>query len=495
MLDRIVKTALFYRIAEGFIPFLTWAIILLPLWLSPFRPAVAAYCILAFMIYFLYKSMKTVYYAGVAYMLMERLGKIDWLKKLKKSKGHEDIFHFMVITNYKESVAKLEKTLQKIREQKYDLKKIYVVLAMEEREGDEAKKRSMALQEKFEGIFADFITTYHVMQPGEVVGKASNEAYAARCIEKIVVQKNISLKHVLITICDADSLLPPQYTAYLTLEFLKDPDRIYHFYWAPVLLYNNFWRMSMVIRVQSILGSVIRLSLLPQKDDLIQISTYSTNLWLLKEVGYWDPDIIPEDWHIWFQAFFKFGTKVKTLPIYLPVSADPIFGKGYLNTFKNRYEQERRWAWGASDIPYAIKRSFQTPHIPFFSKLRKVLFLMEIHVFWPSSFFILTLSAFIPPLVNPGFKRTVMGFLLPKLSSFILTSSSLLLIFIIYFDHKMREKIKIKTELKNVPLLLVQWYFLPVISFFFSSLPALEAHTRMLFGKKLEYKVTEKDES
>ena len=50
----------------------------------------------------------------------------------------------------------------------------------------------------------------------------------------------------------------------------------------------------------------------------------------------------------------------------------------------------------------------------------------------------------------------------------------------------------IKTPLRNVPMLFIQWYFLPVISFFFSSLPALESHTRMLLGKKIEYKVTEK---
>jgi hypothetical protein len=43
-----------------------------------------------------------------------------------------------------------------------------------------------------------------------------------------------------------------------------------------------------------------------------------------------------------------------------------------------------------------------------------------------------------------------------------------------------------------LPLLLIQWYFLPVVSFVLSALPALDAHTRMILGKKMEYKVTEK---
>lgn len=492
MINKVARTALFYRLAESIVPLLTWAIILLPIWLSPFHPAVASYFIFAFLIYFFYKSIKTIYYTAIAYELLQKATKIDWQKKLEKLAGYKEIEHFIVITNYKEKIEKLDHTIAKVKEQRYAKEKISIVLAMEEREGEDARIRSTKLYEKYKHDFAGFYTTYHVLTEGEVIGKASNEAFAARFIDDLIEKKGIAPKKVIITICDADSLLHQQYLAYVTYEFIKDDLRDYHFYWAPVLLYNNFWRLSLPIRVQSILSSVIRLSLLPQRDDLIQISTYSTNLWLLKQVNFWDTDIIPEDWHIWLQAFFKFGTKVRTVPIYIPTSADPVLAEGYLNTFKNRYEQERRWAWGASDIPYTIVKSLQTPHIPVMAKLRKLFFIIEIHLFWPTSFFILTLSAFIPPLVNPIFGRTVMGFLLPKLSSFILTLSSILLIFIVYFDHKMRENVSVKTSIKNIPLLFIQWYMLPIISFVFSSLPALEAHTRMLLGKKLEYKVTEK---
>jgi len=70
--------------------------------------------------------------------------------------------------------------------------------------------------------------------------------------------------------------------------------------------------------------------------------------------------------------------------------------------------------------------------------------------------------------------------------------SSGMLILYIYLDIKLRQKVNMKTSFSNLPLLIVQWYLLPVVSFFFSSLPALDAHTRILLGKKLEYKVTEK---
>jgi len=282
------------------------------------------------------------------------------------------------------------------------------------------------------------------------------------------------------------------YFSYLSFSYLKDKDRIYHFYWAPVLLYNNFWKLPLFVRIQATLSSILRLAFLSQRNNLIQVSTYSTSLWLLKKVNFWDVDIIPEDWHIYFQAFFTFGEKVKTIPLFTIVNGDAVYSGATLKTFANRYEQEKRWAWGVSDVGYVLKKSFQTPHINFWVKLRKVIFVAETHLFWPVSFFILTISASIPPLINPIFKRTVLGFLLPKLSGLILTLSMTMLILYIYLDIKIRARVNMKTPFFNLPLLMVQWYLLPVVSFFFSSLPALDAHTRILLGKKLKYKVTEK---
>lgn len=492
MIKHIVKTRLFYRISEISVPLLSWLIITLPIWLSPFRPAVASYFILAFFLYFLYKTVKNVYYTAVSFDLINRASKVNWLRKLQKSADFEKIIHYIIITNYKESIEKIEKTLNHIKDQDYPKDKINIVLALEEFEGEEAKKRAEILKKKFINVFAGFFPVYHRLLPGEVIGKASNESHAGRFILKKTTEQKLNLKNILITVCDADSLLPKNYLSYLTFKYLEEKEKEFRFFWAPVLLYSNFWSLTLPIRVQAILSSILRLSFLSQKEDLIQISTYSTNLWLLKEVNFWDPDIIPEDWHIWLQAFFKFGEKVKTIPLYTPIKADAVLAKDLLNTFKNRYLQERRWAWGVTDIPYAIKRSFETPHIPIIPKIKKILLLVETHLLWPVSFFILTISSWIPSLINPVFRQTSIGFFLPKIASFILTITTIFLMFMIFFDHQMRKKVAVETKTYQIPFLFIQWYFLPIISFFFSSLPALDAHTRVLLGKKLEYKVTEK---
>ncbi len=487
----ILKSAVVHRLFDISVPVLTWIIITMPVWISPFHPALVAYFIIAFDLYFFYSAVKTVYYSTLSYKLILEHEKIDYKKKLISLKKSRDIQHFIIIPNFKEPLYKLDETIKVIASSNYPYKNISLVLAFEKRETG-AIQKGQYIKEKYRHFFKHILFTFHELIPGEAAGKASNQTFAAKQVSAFVKQCGWNDKNVLITICDADSLFSKPYFSYLTYTFIKDRERDYHFYWAPVLLYNNFWKLPFFVRIQATLSSIIRMASLSQTKKLIQISTYSTNLHLLASVNYWDVDIIPEDWHIYFQAFFAFGEKVKTIPLYTIVSGDAVHAGSVVKTFMNRYEQERRWAWGVTDIGYCLKNLFTTPHIPFLPKLKKTVNLIESHLLWPTSFFILTLSASIPPLVNPSFKRTVLGFLLPQLSALILTFSTSMIIVYIYLDIKLRQKIKVHTRLINLPFIVIQWYFLPIISFFLSSLPALESHTRMITGKKIEYKVTEK---
>ncbi len=490
MPEQIVKSRFYNKFAEIIVPILTWIIITLPFWLSPFHPAIVAYFIIAFDIYFFYKSTVTVYYAVISYQTINKMSKISFRRRVLMNKT-KDIYHYIIIPNYKEPLYKLDSSIKAITETDYPYRKINLVLAFETRE-KEARNKAMKLVKKYKNKFSQIIDLYHTLSDFEEPGKASNQTSAIKIINQEIFEKKIDKKNVLITICDADSCLPKNYFSYLTYQYVKDKYRQYHFYWAPVLLYNNFWQLPFFVRMQATLSSILRLSFLSQKDNLIQISTYSTNLWLLEKVGFWDVNVIPEDWHIFYQAFFEFGDKIKTIPLYTLINSDAVFSGNILKTLVNRYEQEKRWAWGASDIGYFLKKIFTTAHIDFKVKIKKFIFLAEHHLLWPVSFFILTVSALIPPLINPVFKRTVLGFLLPKVTSIILTITTLALVFYIYLDIKLRKKFKKKTEFYKLPLLIVQWYMLPMVSFILSSLPALDAHTRMLFGKKIKYKVTEK---
>lgn len=484
------------RFFEILIPLFTWALITLPLWLSPFHPAVVAYFIIIFNVYFFYKSLRTVIMATVSYININRSKRIDWYGRVQKLTGFAEIRHFIIIPNYRESYQKVKKTLDNLARQRYPLKNIWIVLALEKSEGQTAVRRFLALKKNAGGAFGGFLATYHQLLPGEEKGKASNETYAAKEISRLAKRKHWDSQKVLITSCDADGLLDEQYFAYLTTNYLLDDKRIYHFYAAPVVLYNNYWQLNFVIRLQTTVSSILRLALLSDKNNLIQISTYSMSLWLLESINYWDVDIIPEDWHVFLQAFFKHGARVKTVPIYLLCTRDGVRGKSLWDTFKSRYEQEKRWAWGVSDIPYALDQVFKTPQIPLPDKIFRLSSIIEGHILWPASFFLLTVGANIPALVNPYFKRTVMGYLLPRVAGSILTLSVMFVLAIAYLDFQAKRRIMKRSELKKFPLFVIQWLlfplFSPFISAFLSSIPALESHTRLLLGKKLSYKVTKK---
>lgn len=480
------------RAVEILFPVTTWMVITLPLWLSPFHPAVVAYFILTFDVYFFYKSLATALYSVLSYIKLKKYSQINWYKKASELADFSSIYHAIIIPNYQEKPEKLRTTLQYIAKQDFPRKRIIIMLAMEEREGLEALLKAKKLVDEFQNTFRYINFTLHPDIAGEISGKASNSAWAGKQISKVVRKMGIDPKNVTVTSCDADSLLPSSYYSYLAYLFLTDKDRYFHFYWAPVLLYSNFWQVPLPIRLQATVSSILRLSQISRKDSLIQISTYSLSLILLEEIGYWDTDIIPEDWHIFLQAFFRYGEKVRTVPLCLIIYRDAVNNISVFSTFVSRYEQEKRWAWGVTDVSYAVHKFFTTPHIPVIPKLFRVLYVLETHLFWPTSFFLLTLGASIPAMINPAFSRTALGYNLPRMSGLILTITTCFLLVLIYIDIKSRPKRPPSYSIAKTPLLLFQWVLLPVISFLFSSLPALEAHTRLLLGKRLEYKVTEK---
>ncbi len=480
------------RFAEIAITLGTWTIVTIPLWLSPFHPAIVAYGIIAFDLNFLILATRNAIRTIVAYIKIGQAQVIAFDKLVKEQKIAHEMQHFVVIPCYKESVEKISETIRCIVASDYPWKSnLHVVLGFEKRE-EEAPDKEKQLQALFHSQI-DIIATYHELSSNEIPGKASNQTWAVKdIVSRIVEPKKYDSLQTILTICDADSKLPKNYFSYLTYTFLTDKDRRYHFYWAPVLLYNNFWKLPFFVRMQASLSSIYRLASLEDRENLIQISTYSTSLKLIQDVGYWDVDIIPEDWHVHLQAYFLYGPKVLTVPLYTMINGDAVYAGSMAKTFVSRYEQEKRWAWGVSDIAYAWSKLWTTPHIPFFPKLRKIVFLGINHMLWPTSFFILTVFATVTPIINPVFKRTVLGFILPQISGLILTLGSSMLIIYTILDILVRNKLDIKTRPHNIIILVLQWYILPIVSLLLSAIPALDAHTRLLLGKKLVYKVTEK---
>ena len=482
-----VKTRRFLELLPGIF---SWTIILSPIWGSLFAPYFIAYFILFFDIYWLYKSFSLVITSYISSKKIKEAEKIDWLKSARKLKNFNKVSHVVILPNYTEAIYKLRETLNALSLQTFPKKRIYVVLAMEERE-TEAKEKAQILASEFKGIFGNILATYHPDIEGEVKGKSSNQSYAAKIVYKSLVKKNvIDMDYTTITTADADSIFDPQYFSYLSFEFLRDRKRYHKFWQSATVYYNNFWKVPPPTRIISFFGSLWRTGVLIQKDKLISNSTYSLSFKMLQNIGFWDTDVVPEDYRIFFKAFYKLKGKVWAEPIFLRTSMDAPLSQGRINSLKNKYEQERRWSWGVSDDPLFIKWWFTVPNIPFWRKTLLLYNVLLDHFLWPANWFIITIAANIMPFINPVFTRTALGYNLPRLAGFILTLCLISLALMIIIDFKNNPKHS-KSVLRRL-LFVFEFVLLPFAGFFLSTLPAILSHTQLMFGKRLEYKVTEK---
>ena len=488
------------RILEMLPGITAWLIILFPIWGALVVPKAVAYFTIAFLVYWFYRSSQGAVLGLKGYLKIRQSEKTSWYKKYLEHKDRnslswQKIKHLIVIPNANESVEKLSTTLEALVRQKgISPKRLMVVLTMEERMAG-SHQRAEILKEKFKNKFGRLLTTFHPDGlPGEIRGKAANETWAAKKAKRILVdQEGLNINHLTITSCDADACFHSRYFSALTYYFALNQNRYLRFWQSPIFWHNNFWRVPAFIRIIGTIGNVVHIAHLQEPDSLFfNYSTYSTSLKLLDNVGYWDTNIIPEDWHIFLQSFFHKKGKVEVEPIFLPTSIDAPEGRTYFGSLKNRYQQCRRHAWGATDIPYAIKQAIKHPEIPVWTKFFRVYKIIESHLIWSTNWSILTLGSWLPALVNPVFKQTTLGYNLPRISRLILNVCLIFLLMTILLDRALRPA-KPKNLSRWYPLReTVQWVLMPIASLLMSILPAIDSQTRLMLGKRLEYYVTEK---
>lgn len=471
----------------------SWSLILFPIWGAFWIPHYVAYYIILFDILWLYKSAALAISSTISHLKMNASGKYDWLGDAKRLPDFDKVHHLIVIPTYGEPLHTIEAGVDSIAKQDFPLAQISVVLAFEKREGKEARKKAKALLHKFRGKFANLVVTYHPDIAGEVKGKSSNEAYAGKIAKKILVdEQGLDINFVTVTSKDADGIFHEKYFPSLTYKFLTGQNRHLAF-WQPVILYyNNIWRVPAPIRIMNTLGSVWQMALTSRTDKLVNFSIYSVSLKLLNEVGYWDTDVIPEDFRIFFKSYFAKDGQVDVEPLFLPAYADAAESTSYWQSLINFYEQEKRWAWGVSDDAYFIKGWLTNTQIPFWQRTTRVFRVIADHFLWPVNWFAITLGANIPVLLNPLFAQTVMGQNLPRVSFGILSACWIFLAVIIIIDLRQRPKREETVSLFRKIITPFEFILMPVVTFIFSALPGIDAHTRLMLGKYLEYRVTEK---
>lgn len=472
---------------------LTWLILTAPLWavllgLSP----IIALATLTFDAFWVYRSASLAICSILGYRRIKLWQKIDWWSEARKFDGHERIHHLVVIPVCGEAPQLVAETLEFLVRQTIPTDQLSVVLAFEERISDSPQQAQWLLS-RYSGSFANLWATFHPELPGEVRGKSANVSFAVRQVfAKLVHYLEKQPPEVIVTVCDADSRLHPEYLAAVTANYLRDPDRVWRMYQPAVLFYANIWRLSPVLQVVNALHSVWHLAKLVARYKLVTFSTYSLSLELVHRVGYWDVDVIPEDSHMFYKAFYSLGDRVRVQPIYLPVYADAAESHGAWRTALNQYRQERRWSWGVTDVPYVLYNGLKAAHIPIARRLHLALRYLQEHLSWATHWFILALWPSLILWLDPAFAGTPEGQHLPYWSSLLLDLSIPFAVVLILVDLRLRPRSPRPFRLRDRILSILPWGLLPLLSFLLSVLPAVEAHTRVLLGMRLEYWVTEK---
>ena len=480
------------RLLEILPGFASWNLILFLFWGGYFFPVFTAYFILAYDVYWVYRGISLSISAVTAHLKIRASEMVDWMAEAKGFGDWQKVRHIVLIMVASEPMEVYQKTIQALSLQTWPAKQLAVVVATEARYPQaaiEAQKLKTTLRKKF-GAF--LVTVHPANIAGEIKGKSANEAWAGREAKYELVDKlGWDLRYLTITSNDADAILDRRYFACLTFKFLDDPHRYERFWQPAIVFYNNIWKIPALTRVINSFGNIWQTGLIARKDRLINFSNYSLSLQLADDIGYWDTDVIPEDYRIFFKAFFAKGGNVEVEPIYLMSSADAPESTTRWKTFVNDYKQKQRWAWGVSDLPLFVQMYFHKPGGSFLNKTIRVIRVIEDHVLWPVNWFFITLGVTIVTLINPAFGRTTLGYTLPRLSSYLLSFTLVFLVIMLIVEYRQRPFAAGVSKWRRW-LSPLEFVLMPIAGFFFSSLPGLDAHTRLMLGRYLEYRVTEK---
>jgi hypothetical protein len=469
-----------------------WLIITAPIWGAVLVPSAVGFGLVVFSIYWLWKSFGFASGVAIGFWRLHLGQKRNWLDEAAKLPGYDQLHHLVIVPTYGESDEIVADTLHYLTLQDVPLERVSVVLAFEERDPF-ARARAQRLSARFAALFQHFLITFHPDQDGEVRGKSANLTWAARRVTAELIDTGLlDPEHLMVTVCDADSRLHHRYLGALGHEVLHHPDGFLHIFQPAILFYANHWRLIAPLRALNSIYSLWELARMVPSHRLVTQSTYSLSWRAVHAVGFWDVDVIPEDSHMCFKVLFHFGRRVKVRPIFLPVYADAAEGATLGRTLQNQYHQILRWAWGVSDIPYVAIGALRARNLPWHLRIMRVVWYIEEHLMWPSHWFLLTLGGLLPKLINPAYAQSQLGLWQSSLVSAIMGLCLPCLVLVVLVDWRLRPQHPDGEDVIDVLIGWLSYALLPVVGLLLCALPALDAHTRLLMGRRLEYRVTEK---
>ncbi|HSI20720.1 MAG TPA: glycosyltransferase family 2 protein [Verrucomicrobiae bacterium] len=484
-----------------------WIALISPFILAVYAPLAVTIFILLFDVYWFLRAIS---YGGVlvkGYRQFHKNVRTDWGAKLaqitaltpeQRDKWHilpwEDVYHAVIVTTYKEELTILKKSLDSIVEADYPKDRMIVVLATEQRAGEHAQEIIRVLSERYKGKFGKFLISEHPDDiVGEVKAKGANATWAAKILVEEMHKSKIPLSNVIVSTADADTRFPAFYFSCLTYNFCVTPDRVRASFQPIATFFNNIWQAPMLSRVLAFNTTFWALGESVRNYRLLTFSTHATCLQTLVDIDYWCTSIVNEDSRQFFRSYFHYKGNFRVVPLFIPIYMDAVHVQKMRDTLRNLYYQQQRWAYGVEHFPYIVLESHRLRRS--ISLGRRVMLIWRAFdgaFSWATTSFFITVVGWLPILLNEQFSSQVASSNFPQAAKLLLSLtwiglviSGIITLLLLPPDPKR------KSPLSWAGMIL-QWAFIPIAAIFFGALPGLDAQTRLMFGKYIGFRVTEK---
>ena len=486
-----------------------WLTLLAPFLLSYRFPLFITTSIIIFDVFWLMKSLQTAVSLLRGWFILRANLRRDWHQQLELSlaarSGPEDtdiidwreVYQAVIFPTYKEEEAILEASIGSVADADYPTDRKILVLATEARDSENARKVAAHLKEKFAHRFSLFLVTEHPDGiVGEVKGKGANATWAAKELVTEMGKRHIDLAKVVVTTADADTRFYKGYLQCLTYMYSTTPDRTRCSYQPVATFTNNIWEASMIARVLALQTTFWQMVESTRDWRLITFSTHAMSLQTLDDMDYWCTTVVNEDSRQFYRAYFRYAGQFRAIPLFLPVYMDAVHLGSFRATMKNLYLQQQRWAYGAEHTPYVILESLRHREIPLLSRISLVWRQVSGHFSWATQAFFITVVGWLPVLLNHTFAQQVVAYNFPTVTKLLLTITWVGILCSNFVSFQMlppRPSLQNRgTTLTKLFSMLLQWVMVPITSIFFGAFVSIDSQTRLMLGRYLGFRVTEK---
>ncbi len=405
-----------------------------------------------------------------------------------------EVFHLVVIPVVKETEEMVGANILSIMRNEAFVKQIVIALAVESRAQEAIKSGMARLAAKYGERFMHFLVVEHPDGlPGEARVKGANASYAAQAAGRYFEERRIPIDHIVVSCFDADTIVPSNYFACLTYAFMSCPDRCRASFQPIPVFHNNIWDVPGFARVIESGSSFFQLIETTDPERLVTFSSHSMSFKALVEVGYWPLDMISDDSGIFWKAYLHFEGQYQVVPLPTTLSMDIVDAGVWWKTVVSLYKQKRRWAWGVENFPLVMRGFLASRKISFYNKFRHGIKLFEGHVTWAIVPFFLMFAGWLPVISSEGeFAHTVLYYSAGRFTQTIFSLSTVALLGTILMSIWLLPKKKKRFSFIWTLIHGLEWFLVPFILVFLSAMPALDAQTRLMFNKRMEFWVSDK---